>query len=1024
MVCIVCKKLIYLTSLVLLLGLAGSVSAADINWTDGDPAGSLWNVADNWGGTEPGVDDRGIINYIPGKNGPTIQSGINVDVKQVQLGTNAASGGVGLLTMTGGTLTLHEPFIIGHNKAAKGALNISDGTITTSPGAMWVSRGGIGTLNMTGGLIELTGDVYLGQADFSECDAQIRLDGGTIKASDLLRGNNATVLMDVTAGTMILNGNKKAQVEGYVDAGWLTAYDGDGAVEVDYDITNSGKTTIKGTVYNPYAKLPDPCNGTEEISTYASLGWLPGDFAVSHDIYFGTNESAVANAVRLAGDVDGSGRVGLSDVSVLSGQWLKVPPSGSKPSSDLNDDGDVDFADFAIVAANWMQQSDGIFKGHHSLDANSYEPGIMDSNTTYFWRVDEVNDTETWQGSLWSFKTTPRDESLAWDPNPPAGHPGYAVGEAQLSWSPGVDTNSHDVYFGTSFNDVNDANTTITKGVYRGRRPFDSNSYDPPGNMSAATTYYWRIDEVNEAACTICKGQVWSFAIFNTIASGSISTNTTWQGGVLVEDSVIVQSGITLTVLPGTSVLFKHYRGYKEPEKRLRLHVIGTLSAVGTAQEPIYFSSDAPEPHNGDWCMIRLDNSTNSVFDYCVVECGQQGINAWDLSSPDISHCVVRWNNWEGLYFESYATSTIEYCHIIENGYNGLAAEQFNNITMDHCEIERSGTNGFHIDATEAEIRRSLVHDNHASGLSVNNNGTIRALGVASNDNDTWGIGVGGGNNTVEVGNVTFSGNKHGEIQGDYTVVETEYTPPSSIDVGFTPDMSYELGYMPSDPDLDKYMYVYPDDETRKIVRKIGAGLGLTWSLAWDGQYIWTVGWGTVSRLDPVTGEVLQQFAAPGPGSWGMTYDGEYLWVVDFAEKRISKVDPATGNELATYPTPDPVGGCKGITWDGSYLYVMGWTSPKIYKMDRQGNHLGTITLDSQAGGGLTWDGQHFWAPGGEGISKFDSQGHKVGWIYPASEGTWDMTWDGQYLWASQRTNENWQDDKIFALEILDDHDN
>jgi hypothetical protein len=49
-----------------------------------------------------------------------------------------------------------------------------------------------------------------------------------------------------------------------------------------------------------------------------------------------------------------------------------------------------------------------------------------------------------------------------------------------------------------------------------------------------------------------------------------------------------------------------------------------------------------------------------------------------------------------------------------------------------------------------------------------------------------------------------------------------------------------------------------------------------------------------------------------------------------------------------------------------------------------------------------------------------DVQGNIVGWIYPASEGTWDMSWDGQYLWATQRTNENWSDDKLFALKILE----
>jgi len=512
------------------------------------------------------------------------------------------------------------------------------------------------------------------------------------------------------------------------------------------------------------------------------------------------------------------------------------------------------------------------------------------------------------------------------------------------------------------------------------------------------------------------------WVICSVRANNIISTDTIWQGEFLIKDTTIVQSGVTLTVEPGTKVKFKHYRGYREPEKRLSMQIFGTLIARGSAAEPIYFTSDANDPQNGDWSMIRIYDSDNSVLSYCVIEFGQQGLNFWN-GSPQISHCVIRWHNWEGLYFESYSEPNITYCHIIENGYNGLAAEQFNNIVMDYCEIERSGTNGFHIDASTAQITRSLVHDNLANGLSVDDNGMLQALGVAINDNTACGIGVGEGSNTVEVGNVNFSGNS-GDICGSYTAVSTGYTTPKSIDIGFTPDMSYALGYIPSDPALDRYMYVYPNDETRHIIRKIGKGLGLTWSLAWDGQYIWTCTlWGTVSKLNPQTGDVLQQFTAPGSQPWGMTYDGSHLWLVDFAEKRISKLDPTTGAELATYPTPDPLGGCKGVTWDGTCLCVMGWTSSVIYRMDQQGELIDTVSLDSGGGGGIAWDGEHFWIPCGGKIFKYDPQGHKKGWIYAASEGTWDMTWDNvsRYLWASQRTNENWQDDKIFALEIFND---
>jgi hypothetical protein len=446
--------------------------------------------------------------------------------------------------------------------------------------------------------------------------------------------------------------------------------------------------------------------------------------------------------------------------------------------------------------------------------------------------------------------------------------------------------------------------------------------------------------------------------------------------------------------------------------------VRGRIVAVGTPQAPIYFTSDAPDPQNGDWSMMRLYQPTGPcLFRYCVFEFAQQGLNVWD-GDIAVSNCVFRWNNWEGIYFESASAATLEYCQIYEDGYNGLAAEQFNTLQMDFCEVWRNGTNGVHVDASTLGMMRSRVHENKANGLSVDDNGTLRAYGVAIHNNASSAVGCGEGTNTIEISNLDVYGNGGG-IDGPYTTVSSPYYPPATIDIGFAADQTHALGYIPGDPVLDKYMYVYPDDETRRTVRKIGAGLGLTWSVAWDGANIWTATLdGDVYKLNPITGNVLQSFKAPGPQPWGMTYDGTHLWLVDFAEKRISKIDPATGAELASFPTPDPVGGCKGVAWDGTCLAVMGWTSPTIYRMDRSGNLISTIPLDHGGGGGIAWDGLHFWVSGGK-IYKYDTLGRAVGYIYPASEGTWDLTWDGQYLWATQRTNENWSDDKIFALEVL-----
>lgn len=501
-----------------------------------------------------------------------------------------------------------------------------------------------------------------------------------------------------------------------------------------------------------------------------------------------------------------------------------------------------------------------------------------------------------------------------------------------------------------------------------------------------------------------------------------IATDVIWSGDVHVHGVLTVLPNATLTVLPGTRVRMEHYRGYRDPEKRIHLVVKGGIVAEGRSDAPIYFTSDAAQPQNGDWSMLRVLSPTGPVkFSYCVFEFAQQGLNIWAGQNVEINSSVFRWNNWEGIYFESSSTSTLYGCNLVENGYNGLAAEQFNIIDMQNCEVWRNGTSGIHVDASVLEIRESLVHDNGAHGLSVDDNGTLRAYGVASYYNAAFGLGQGQGANTVEVSNLITDGNGSGGIQGSYNTINTGYFAPSAVDIGFMPDMSHALGYIPSDPLLDKYLYVYPDDETRQIIRKIGDGLGLTWSVTWDGASLWTATVnGKIYRLDPVTGAVLQQFDAPGSQPWGMTWDGTYLWVVDFAEKRISKIDPVSGTELNSYSTPDPTGGCKGVTWDGTYLNVMGWTSPKIYRMTTSGTLVETINVNVGGNtGGIAWDGSHFWIPAGK-IMKVDTQGNVVGWIYPASEGTWDMTWDGQYLWATQRTNENWSDAKLFALKILD----
>ena len=82
--------------------------------------------------------------------------------------------------------------------------------------------------------------------------------------------------------------------------------------------------------------------------------------------------------------------------------------------------------------------------------------------------------------------------------------------DAVLSWEPGKFANKHDVYFGTVFNDVNDATIADPRGVTISGAQ-NANNFET-GRLEFGQTYYWRVDEVNDAhPDSPWKGIVWSF---------------------------------------------------------------------------------------------------------------------------------------------------------------------------------------------------------------------------------------------------------------------------------------------------------------------------------------------------------------------------------------------------------------------------------------------------------------------------------------------------------------------------------
>ena len=120
--------------------------------------------------------------------------------------------------------------------------------------------------------------------------------------------------------------------------------------------------------------------------------------------------------------------------------------------------------------------------------------------------------------------------------------------DSMLTWAPGVFDGTHNVYFGTSFEDI-ESGTTPTATL-------DVNSFDP-GRLEFGQTYYWRVDEVNDTADkTVFKGKIWSFTAepyavqipaSDVNVTGSSSSNEFSSPATTTDGSGLDENGVHAT---------------------------------------------------------------------------------------------------------------------------------------------------------------------------------------------------------------------------------------------------------------------------------------------------------------------------------------------------------------------------------------------------------------------------------------------------------------------------------------------
>ncbi|MBA7600058.1 hypothetical protein ES703_07105 [subsurface metagenome] len=343
-----CRKLSYLGCLILLLAFANNASA-DSNWLGA--TSSDWFDASNWAPDNPEEAPGLPILIRQAGNFDPVVDRTTTGGQRVDISNNGS-----LTINNGGNVQSNNWYFQGRDTSGTtgdSLLTINEGgkltAGVTNDGAearIGYHQTGMHVIQMNGGEFSVPNTLTLSVDPGSQ--GHIQLDGGLMTTGGFVIGNEGTV--DLNGGTLVVEGDVTAEIDGYVKQGKITSGNGTiAAVRMDYNVTNPGKTTVSSAGV-PFAKVsnPRPSKGATDVSRHVVLSWTPGIYA--------------------------------------------PPINGHK----------------VYISESFNDVNDGI--GGVAQDANSYDPGRLDFGTTYYWRVDEVNgppDYTVYEGKVWSFTTEP-----------------------------------------------------------------------------------------------------------------------------------------------------------------------------------------------------------------------------------------------------------------------------------------------------------------------------------------------------------------------------------------------------------------------------------------------------------------------------------------------------------------------------------------------------------------------------------------------------------------------------------------
>jgi len=379
--------------------------------------------------------------------------------------------------------------------------------------------------------------------------------------------------------------------------------------------------------------------------------------------------------------------------------------------------------------------------------------------------------------------------------------------------------------------------------------------------------------------------------VYDEMDSGGTWPNVEARGWpYVIIDDLIIAEGATLTIPAGTIVKLDYI---ENREKKVIIEVDGVINAVGTANSPIFFTSNLNDniggdsngdgedtaPAAGDWGYLRVKNSetqfTNCKFSYGGMFYGWfdggykyknqilwvDGGDVGSVISPNISKCQVSKSYGDGILCDNKAKPEINGC------------EFTNNLIGVHC----SG------DALP-NIIYCNIYNNTEYGVLNDDNETVTA------EDNWWGHATG----PSGVGSGT------GDAVSDYVDYDPWLSAPKSFD-----EMEFGLGLTPNQTSYksgDEITLLLSADVPGKdmtidlIFAVLQSTTGnLYFGLTWSQSYSPTLASVTLPANLSITNAPLLPIVIPGtPPPVGMP--GTYTFA-------IAAVDPGSLNFVSNIAT-------------------------------------------------------------------------------------------------------------------------